>query len=247
MQIAAKLNRQGKLPSKKSFITHEITPASFSGLFLWLDAQDPSNNREVPTNGTAIAIWSDKSGNGWNATQGTASLQPKIFYDATNGFNGKPILKFDAVNDYLETASLTLNQPRTDFVVAVRDSGFTAGQRLIYNNPTNGELFFNGSNTVTSNSGALLSATQADGSFHVITAVQNGSSSSVRVDNGTPVTGNNGTSNISNQTISIGGSSGGFTLRGRIAEVITYNVALTTQQITDISRYLGLKWGIPVS
>jgi hypothetical protein len=50
-----------------------------------------------------VTTWYDQSGNGNNATQTTASQQPKIF-DGINGIvteNGKPIISFDGASQYL--------------------------------------------------------------------------------------------------------------------------------------------------
>ena len=50
-----------------------------------------------------VTTWYDQSGNGYNATQTTASDQPKIYVSA-NGVileNGKPIISFDGVSQVL--------------------------------------------------------------------------------------------------------------------------------------------------
>ena len=51
-----------------------------------------------------VTTWYDQSGNGYNATQSTASYQPQI---VSNGSmlttNSKPSLKFDGTNDNMST------------------------------------------------------------------------------------------------------------------------------------------------
>lgn len=59
-------------------------------LALWLDAEDTAS---ITLNGSAVSQWNDKSGNGRNATQATATLQPN--YSPTL-LNGKPALDFSA-------------------------------------------------------------------------------------------------------------------------------------------------------
>lgn len=70
------------------------TPAQLTTA-LWLDAADTST---ITLNGSTVSQWSDKSGNGRNAVQATASNQPTY---TSNGLNGKPVLTFDGVNDFL--------------------------------------------------------------------------------------------------------------------------------------------------
>lgn len=69
---------------------------------LWLDAADFST---ITLNESTVSEWRDKSGNGRHASQATVANQPT--YQAT-GFNGKPMLTFDGVNDILSIASTNL-------------------------------------------------------------------------------------------------------------------------------------------
>jgi len=66
-----------------------------------------------------VTTWYDQSGSGNDATQTTASSQPKI-YDSVSGVieeNGKPTLKFDGTNDFLSnTLPSTIPQPTYWFV-----------------------------------------------------------------------------------------------------------------------------------
>ena len=78
------------------------------------------------TNGF-VATWYDQSGNGYNATQTTASQQPKIF-DGIDGIvlqNGKPSIQFDGDDDQFEMNSLA-GQSRLDtyFVVDTNDTTY---------------------------------------------------------------------------------------------------------------------------
>jgi len=58
---------------------------SIPGLQLWLDANDPSGNGSVPTNGSIITTWVDKSVNGYNAT-GAGS--PPVITNSQNSLPG---------------------------------------------------------------------------------------------------------------------------------------------------------------
>ena len=48
---------------------------------------------------TAVSTWSDRSGNGWDATQATGANQPTL---QTAEFGGQNIVRFDGTNDRLE-------------------------------------------------------------------------------------------------------------------------------------------------
>ena len=79
------------------------TPAALGlSLALWLDADDSST---ITLNGSTVSQWRDKSGNGRHASQATVAKQPA--YSAT-GFNNKPRILFDGIDDTLAIASTAL-------------------------------------------------------------------------------------------------------------------------------------------
>lgn len=69
-----------------------FSPASVSGLHIWLDA-----SQESYANGAAVPLMTDKSGNGRNATA-SGSAQPLF---TTGIFNGNPVLRFDGSDDFI--------------------------------------------------------------------------------------------------------------------------------------------------
>ena len=88
--------------------TSVFTPATISGLQLWLDAADSSTlfdatagGNLVTTDGSAVARWADKSGNNRHATQGTANARPLL---KTSVKNGRNVLRFDGANDQFRCA-----------------------------------------------------------------------------------------------------------------------------------------------
>lgn len=74
------------------------TPSSIA-MLLWLDAADANT---ITLNGSTVSQWNDKSGNGRNATQATASNQPVYVGSAINNL---PAITFDGVNDRLEVSN----------------------------------------------------------------------------------------------------------------------------------------------
>jgi hypothetical protein len=78
----------GGHPYKNAPPTQEWTPADITTA-LWLDAADGTT-----VTGSPVSQWSDKSGNGRHATQGSSGLRPTY----TSTLNGLPVLTFDGTS-----------------------------------------------------------------------------------------------------------------------------------------------------
>ena len=81
----------GKMTLRKEFMWNESfwTPDELGAdLALWFDADDTST---ITLNGSNVAQWSDKSGNGNHVSNGTSSTQPAYL---TTGWNSKPTVYF---------------------------------------------------------------------------------------------------------------------------------------------------------
>src|SRR5262245_18046788 len=66
-----------------------------NSLQLWVRA-----DAGVTTNATGqVEKWADQSGKGNDATQSDDSLKPKV---VDNSINGKPVIRFDGSDDYLD-------------------------------------------------------------------------------------------------------------------------------------------------
>lgn len=81
------------------------SPASISGLQLWLDAaQDVYTDAAASTLATAdgdvVGCWKDQSGNGYDVSQATAGKKPLLKLGA-NGINSRPTILFDGTDDLL--------------------------------------------------------------------------------------------------------------------------------------------------
>lgn len=86
------------------------TPADITTA-LWLDAADAST---ITTVSGGVSQWSDKSGNGRHATQGTASNRPLLTANSQNGYSG---ITFDGVNDFLAFPSALLGVTHSLFML----------------------------------------------------------------------------------------------------------------------------------
>lgn len=127
LREAEALKRAGTWPS--AF----VSPASLSGLQLWLDASDSSTLYDATTGGSLVAAdggvarWEDKSGNGRHATQATSANRPARKTAIQGGLD---VLRFDGSNDFLDGSSTpTTGDTRTVFIVS--KSATTAGGEII--------------------------------------------------------------------------------------------------------------------
>lgn len=159
-----------------------------SALALWLDAEDAST---ITLNGSTVSQWADKSGNGRNVVQATATAQP--VYQAS-GFNSRPTVKFDGTNDSMLGAST-----QTGFFITVLSPGATSfGAPLSFNtkhglirNSTTNDLYFSVQSMFQSTSArrnAALSTVIGAGATVAIFS-QGGTASSNPIQLGTDVAG----------------------------------------------------------
>lgn len=88
-------------------VTTTDPPPVTSGLVLWLDASyatyQSSGGSAAVSDGDVVGEWQDQSGNGNDVTQATGTAKPTL---QTAELNGRPVLRFDGSNDYLETTVL---------------------------------------------------------------------------------------------------------------------------------------------
>lgn len=222
-----------------------FNPRSISGLYAWWDATDASTY----TVGTGVSSWRDKASN-IAATQSTGANQPTV-----SSLNGKTAFAFDAGVSLLATglsysitAQSTFAVFRADSVASfariVSQESDVANATYIQLLLPNTGLFQVGSYigggfrspVAITQSAATIGESHHNGS--TLTAVANGVS-------GTPF---GGTLSFSPTKIALGNSAAASNaLVGRIGEVLMWNRALTSTEITTVRRYLSAKWGITVS
>lgn len=203
--------------------------------------------------GGAVSQWSDKSGNGRHATQGTGTSQPAT---GTRVVNERNVLDFDGTNDRLDLPSglygLLGNGASTVFAVCATDS--TNQQRVIslQNGSTTKYLvLINGAGQVvyrhySDATVSLLANVGTIGSAqHIYGLRRSGTTLDGLFD------GSAGTVTTAANTSTIdGGAIGSAThdatslpLDGACGEVIIYTRALTNAEVNQVAAYLAAKWG----
>lgn len=230
---------------------------SISGMQLWLDAGDPNNNSVVPTTGSTITTWYDKSGFGRNATANSA-----ITYNTAGLAANYPALTFVATSPQWLTGNVNLTTDKlTVFVIGSMASSSGGAARIIgFSNAAGTNDFGSGSffgllrqsntgvgpyrngtytaNDPPSNSTPYLWEAWYDGTNQNAT-VQKGNTTSIGSN------ASSGNFGITFYTVAANPNTGdAHYLTGSISEIIIYNRSLSTTERQQVEGYLSWKWGL---
>jgi len=224
-------------------------PPATSGLVLHLDTSDADS---ITKNGdNKVSQWADLSGNNNHAIQGASGNQPLW---VENVLAGKPVIRFDGLDDYLQTAPFgsELPQPNTIIVVwklATDDfsrtviDGIAADRRhaiikVLDSPPTwNREIILHAGYP-----NLFGSPLPAPSDFLITSALFHGTNSKLWIDGLLDTEGETGTQALTGVTI--GGRYDGAVnnLDGDIAEILIYGRALSDAERQEVEQYLGVKW-----
>jgi hypothetical protein len=208
---------------------------------LWADTAGTS----PATDTGLVARVDDKSGNGHNLTQATSGNRPTAQF---GNQNGNAILRFDGSNDQLKSGFSPVSQPLTfawvlkqvSWISADRIHDGTTTDRCVlaqFNFGSPNLCLYAGTGFVCDNASASL------GSWFVVTAIFNGSSSKLAVNDGTPGTGNPGANGLTDG-VSLGSKyDGSGAAQFDIGEEVIWNSALSAGNITSVVANLRAKWG----
>lgn len=228
-----------------------LTPLSIADCGLWLDAAD-SNTITIST---GVSQWNDKSGNGYNCTQGTGANQPTYNSADKNGLN---TLTFDGSNDRLDSTSFSMPSILTEFVVLQSSvtsgtgrtfvigsgGGFTTneiGLRAISNS---GSACFWGERLPT-NQPITMPSTDLSSWVRGTYVRDTTTSQKARFGTASYSTNTNSTTSFTATAYCLGAlGSGSNFWSGKIGEVIAYSRSLSDGEISVIEQYLSQKWGV---
>jgi hypothetical protein len=205
------------------------------GLVVWYD----SPQLVGLANNDPITTCTDFSGNGNNATQGTAASKP-IY--KTGVQNGLPVMRFDGVDDWMRCVfTSTLTQPTTVFVV-FSSSG---NNQYIADGADSFRMAVFTTASLSIYAGVQLSSSLATPiSFSVVAATFDGINSSI-YHNGTLVaSGDAGASSVEGFTLGARFGISNF-LAGDMGEFLVYNRTVSSaERQHNESVYLMPKWGL---
>jgi hypothetical protein len=223
-----------------------FSPRQIPACALWLDGADSSTISF--SSGSNVSTWSDKSGNGRNATvyAGTPTYTSALGMT----FNGSSSLQITyTASPILESMFVII---KFNSVSGQGDilSGTAAGQReyLMYVPYSPGTIYLGRHSTGPS--GAINGGTVTTGSNYLLGYIFNGTGNTISFFQ----SGNTITSGTPQFTYSAGGTisvigsyNGGGYLQGQIYEMIIYSTALSITERQRVESYLAQKWGLTSS
>jgi hypothetical protein len=216
----------------------------------WFDASDLS----TITLATGVSQWSDKSGFGRHATQGTGANQPSFNAAA---LNNNPSFSFNG-SQCLKTPSFTIGTISSVFVVMKKtalypfNDSYLWGSTLstasnlhltschnVYVLRSDSKAYVDGGTVLTSSSNVyVLNA------WNILQYTVNGASNSQIVQNGTIVGTGNASGNSWTNGLSIGAASGAGNAAADFSEFMLFSTALADCDRQRVEGYLAWKWGL---
>jgi hypothetical protein len=220
-------------------------PSSIADLFAWHDAG------QGVTIDVGVSQWSDLSGNGHHLVQATGIKQPLL----VNGvINGKPVVRFDGVDDFLETTLGATVSAHTFFMVFKGTvSGTDLGlMRLSNTSGTQQGLTWHANSAIYSYHGDgsryVRVSGRSPGVPYIVTRLWNGgltaADMNLWVNNTAGTKYSTPVATFLSAKYNLGQCStisGGY-FGGDIAEVLLYNRALEQSEIDTIERWLAAKY-----
>jgi hypothetical protein len=230
-----------------------FNPPAAGNLLMWFDAQQISG-----VDGSSVAQWSDRSGHGNHATQGTSGNRPTLKRSQLGTLSAVKFNVGGGTTQYLDLPNVMGAPSGAEyFAVFQADAdpsasansvgmltltGVAADQALPFTNGNIYETFGTTTNVHTSIPKALNVASTAR---LINTAVESGHCT-IRL-NGTPIhDSSDHTVSFAGATQSVGrGLPAGSTYwRGYVFEILVYNTRLTYAQRAVVQNYLAVKYGI---
>lgn len=233
----AQVNATGVGPQSAASnpVTPGFSPLDVPNLAIWLKADVLSL-----TNGDVVPSWTDSSGNGRPAVQATSARQP-TFRAAV--LNGKPVVRFDGVDDFLRTVTFPLVQPNTTFIVCKWAA--TTSLKAAHDGYTNSKAVVDfESGAIRLYAGTAVRFSTASTAWRLLNVTWNGPATVARAEGGAGVTLNPGTGAMNGLTLgSQGMGSAGYAAID-IAEVIEFSRQLTADELNRVGNYLAAKYGL---
>lgn len=241
--------------SPTTLLASKATPADVPDLALWLRADDglftDAGTTPAVNNGDAIYRWADRSGNSRHFDQTTSGNRPQL---QNSVVNGKPIVDFDGVDDYLTGSDLSALTAGELFIVVAADAdpavapalggwGFgadTTGSSYPY---TDGVIYDQFGTTVRKTVG---NPTPSLASFRLYNTISISGEWTANLD-GTQIY-TTATNTVGFSTVPrIGFNNDAHYFGGRVAEFIMYGAKLTSSDRSAVKSYIANKYALTIA
>lgn len=220
------------------------SPDDVAGLVASFDA----DNIVAQADGSPVTTWADRATVPHNLTVPATFTAPTL---ELGELNGHDVVRFDGLTTKLKSATFTLNQPMTRFVVGKNNNGALSQNTAMIDGFVTNSAFFGVGPSPTdwysyANSGATIAGPEgtADTVPHIGVSVLSGAASNTRIDGGAGTTGDAGSDPAAGVTIGGAGNSSASPLSGDISRVLVYDRVLTLQEINRIGEYLADRYGL---
>jgi len=190
--------------------------------------------------GDSVSTWTDETGNGYDLTAGAAPTYK------TSTLNGNPVVRFDGVDDFLNTTFSALSQPNHIFIVMDINSFSTSSNDIFFDGNGGGRhiFFIPGADNFRMFAGSALDGSSPDTSTHIYSTLWDGASSHLRRDGTELLSGHVGSKDLSGLTV--GADNGGEgNAEIDVGEMLIYPEDKSSIE-ADVESYLSDKWGIAV-
>ena len=224
-----------------------FNPATVPGLVAWFSSDDLVGLND----GSALASWPDASGQNHPLVQPTGVKQP-IVKSGSNGINGRPLVRFDGVDDNLSNV-VAIAQPSMIFIAARTNSiakaqflvdGITSTDRqAIYIN--NDPSFYRFA--MWSGFGEISTLIPPDTLPHVFRALFSSAASRLWVDGLQYLVGDVGMNALTG--IMLGAFNDGvspYFWDGDVYDILVFNRKVTDLEAWRIETYLQWRCGLPI-
>ena len=258
---ASRLVKVSRLQTART-LTQSSPVSGIKGVSLWLDSTSEAGIIDADTNdGVAVTVWNDinpqsvKSVFPNSTTISPLSITSDILYKES-GINGLPVINFVGTTGvhFIGSAIPTTGNKFSYFVVYKSTDTVTTAVRTLFSNGvagTNGWGYQRTTGT-GSNETFLIGTSTLDGGA----STKNPEIASVVYDGTTLETWINGAGKVSAAktavspagSLYIGGSSiANTSWIGYIGEIIIMDINIKDVDRYEVEKYLGKKWGIPVT
>ena len=222
-----------------------------SKLKLWLKA-------DAGVSGSSVSEWADQSGSLNNAAQASSTNQPSL---QMNVLNGRPVIRFDGTDDYLQTGSIPsfdtdvftwflVLQSTNSTQIYLRSRYTPPGNVIQWGSFTENNLF---QSHARDTAGVFKGSQNAwNPSFNIISAIWNSGDSVTQYLNGVDSITATGANVVpsGHEFTRIGANSGatpsGF-MDGYIAEIVVFTSDLNSARRILIENYLSAKYALTLT
>jgi hypothetical protein len=228
-----------------------------SNLAVWFDGADPDGTGSAPSDGSAVRVWVDKSGNGYSAnvasgkTPGVYSASNKsVYFDkATTGY----VTNYPA-NPTSETIFIVFNNPSPSFNNNILIGGQYGARSFGLGYSGNNPGYTRGTGVVAYlNNEVVWLATTPRGSYNagttaIVTGQVNGSRVNISLNGGASTasgdTGSGGFRAATTTYLGVDTTTPNFYYVGYAMEILIYDTVLSSDQVNSVEGYLACKWGL---